>query len=125
MRHAETNVPRSMHIPPPTERELAEAEVAARSRIRRPPTGTVPMSPALRIDLPSTGVVKEPARGAKGGTLPMTGAYKHRRADLTSVTLARVLIALIAVTMIAAVALILYKQQHAPPATKGAGGETR
>lgn len=125
MRHAETNVPRSMHIPPPTERELAEAEVAARSRARRPPTGTVPMSPALRIDLPSTGVVKEPARGAKGGTLPMTGAYKHRRADLTSVTLARVLIALIAVTMIAAVALILYKQQHAPPATKGAGGETR
>jgi len=83
------------------------------------------MSPALRIELPPKRAPEEPPRGVKGGTVPMAGPYKRRRADLTSVTLARVLIALIAVTMIAAVALILYKQQHAPPASQGSGGETR
>lgn len=53
----------------------------------------------------------------------MAGPYRRSRADLASVVVARVVIALIALTMIAAVGLLLYKQRIAAPSEKARGGE--
>lgn len=124
MRQADTNIPASLHVPPPTERER-DSRHAGSGRAR---TGTVPMSPSLRIDLPSRSAGKSVesgagSGGAKGGTLPMAGPYRRSRADLASVVVARVVIALIALTMIAAVGLLLYKQRIAAPSEKARGGE--